>query len=170
MAVVRLLDAGDKPALREFECAPFGEPWAKPVEGTVRWVLPGKLADGEWTAVGLWSGRTLCGLTAWSVTSDPLTASMLGVERVWRGEALAVHSDHRRLGYGRLLTERMIEEARGAGVGAIVSVVHSSNGPTNGLSRKMGAVMRALGPSEPDPYRWWVVLLGDEVTGHGPQG
>ena len=126
------LTGDDVPLLHSFRCGRLDEPWSLAIEAELRETLPGDLSDGRADALGLWAATTLVGVVAWRSTD------VLPVRQVLY---LAVSLDHRNKGFGRLLKQRVIDDARTAGLRAVTSRVHDANFKMLGLNERLGAVI-----------------------------
>lgn len=140
---IRYLTRADSGALRAFDCGTT-TPWARALRDDINEYLPRALSVGELEALGAWAeDATLAAVAAFKIRS--LSSSrleclcpMLGVQVGWHGQGL-----------GRLLKQRVCEEAKRRGAVVVVSRVDRRNLPMLRINRHLGAVMEPA-PEEPE--------------------
>ncbi len=105
------------------------------------------LVQGE----ALWVRDHLVAVDAWRTERDPAVRYRWG-DQVWLNVVLAVHIDYRRRGLARRLKLALIEQARQAGIVAIISIVAWTNTPMLNLNENLGASRDyIITDVEPDP-------------------
>jgi GNAT superfamily N-acetyltransferase len=124
-----------------FPCRTY-DPWSEEVELMVHDYLLDAVLAGDVDAAGVLEGDDLCAVAAWNLerSSTPLRC---------RSILLVVRMGRRRRGYGRLLKQVVLDEARRAGARVVVSVVHFDNDPMIGLNVAFGANVERI-PGDPD--------------------
>lgn len=124
----RALSAADRESLATFTCRHFKEPWTEIVQIMVREHLADSLERHTAEAVGAWNATNLIGVASWSFKDDSCECHIV-----------AVALGHQGRGLGRRLKEYVVEVARAAGAGAVVSEVHWDNQPMLELNSHLGA-------------------------------
>ena len=143
MVVVRALTVDDLPLLAAFACARLDEPLTEVVQRDVRQHLAADVTQGRLVALGLFEDDgQLRGVAAYQRRS-------LSAGPIFRTEVVAVAVGGQRRGYGRMLKEAVISEARRAGAVAVDSRVHRANTAMLQLNRALGAVVADI-DGEPD--------------------
>jgi GNAT superfamily N-acetyltransferase len=134
---IRALTAADRAALAGFTCARLGEAWADAVQETIRKDLVDHIASGDVSALGLFDDEgALCGVAAWRIY-DVMPPVLC------RSDIVAVAVRKRGKGYGRVLKEAVINDARAAGAVAVSSIVHRDNTAMIALNRRLGCHRRS---------------------------
>lgn len=135
---IRPLTAADRELLAAFTCARIGEAWTEAVQEVVRHDLTDQLLAGRVSAVGLFDENdALCGVASWRIY-DVIPPVLC------RSDIVAVALRHQRKGYGQMLKEAVMDEAKAAGAVAVSSVVHRDNSAMIHLNRKLGAVVENI--------------------------
>lgn len=132
-------------------------PWTIEYQQSIRNDVADVLEAGYISGNGLWIADRLVGVNTWAEDRDPFIGSNVG--KVWRSSLLAVSTDYRERGVGRRLKERLIEEARSAGVEAITSMVRWDNAAMRSLNQKLGGSEVQIPRDEgPDQVHFWSIV------------
>ena len=126
------------PTLEAFPCASFDQPGSVEIERMIREELSYSLEVGLVQGEALWVRDHLVAVDAWRSGRDPAVRYRWG-DQVWLNVVLAVHIDYRRRGLARRLKLALIEQARQAGIVAIISIVAWTNTPMLNLNENLGA-------------------------------
>jgi ribosomal protein S18 acetylase RimI-like enzyme len=154
---IRALTGADRAALARFTCARLGEPWAEAIQQAIRSHLADQVACGAMSALGLFEGDVLHGVAAWRIpnTQPPVLC---------RSDIIAVAIRARRQGYGLVLKQAVLDEARAAGAVAVSSIVHRDNTAMLALNRRFGALVEAY-PDDPEHCRCMIGPLQASPVG-----
>jgi ribosomal protein S18 acetylase RimI-like enzyme len=107
------------------------ETYISVVREMIRDHLPDVLRDGGYSAIGMFDGDELIGVTAWTPNGRP---------DEWRIIVMGVRTGRMRRGLGTLMKQHVVHLAQASGVRLIISVVHRDNTAAQRMNERLGAL------------------------------